>query len=188
MDSFLLSGFLRASKISLFGAGGIVELNEYSSFLKDLKAQTAEVSSLCNFSGPCRWDPFSGCALRHPIQLMNLQKRLRVWDPRSELYVITVLCVVRTLPLLRSKNCFWPYDFVFLNTKNYIWVSHAKNRSAEKGLRRCPHFSRAGIFKIPEVGKYYNIKMLEARRVYHNHKKLIPDFNNLIKEALTLIY
>ena len=36
--------------------------------------------------------------------------------------------------------------------------------------------------------KYYDIKMLEARRVCHNHKKLIPDFNNLIKEALTLIY
>lgn len=31
------------------------------------------------------------------------------------------------------------------------------------------------------------IEVLEAKRVYHNHKKLIPDGNNLIKEALTLL-
>lgn len=37
---------------------------------------------------------------------------------------------------------------------------------------------------MSEIGKYYAIKMLEARRVYHNHKKLIPDCN---KEALTLL-
>lgn len=40
---------------------------------------------------------------------------------------------------------------------------------------------------MSEIGKYYDIKMLEARRVYHNHKKLIPDCNNLIKEAFTLL-
>lgn len=29
--------------------------------------------------------------------------------------------------------------------------------------------------------------MLKARRVYHNQKKLIPDCNDRIKEALTLL-
>ena len=67
-------------------------------------------------------------------------------------------------------------------------MSHAKNRSAQKGLRKSQHFSRAVLLKISEVGKYDDIKMLKARRVYHNHKKLILHFNNLIKEALTLIY
>lgn len=82
MASLLLSGFLRASKICLFGAGGIVECNEHGSFLKDPKAQTAEGGSLCSLSGPCRGDPFPGCALWHHIRLRNLQKRLRVRDPR----------------------------------------------------------------------------------------------------------
>lgn len=66
-------------------------------------------------------------------------------------------------------------------------MSRAKNRSAQKVLRRSLHFSRAVTLKITEIGKYYDIKTLEARGLYHNHKKLIPDFNNLIKEAFNLL-
>lgn len=131
---------------------------------------------------------FSRCALWHHIHLRNLQNRLQVQVPGLEMHAITVLFVAGTVPLLKSKSCFWPYDFVFLNIKHHSWVSHGKNTSAQKVLRRSLHFSRAATLKISEIGKYYDIKMLEARGVYHNHKKLIPDFNHLIKEAFTLIY
>lgn len=66
-------------------------------------------------------------------------------------------------------------------------MSHAKYRFAQKVLRRSLYFSRALLLKISEIGKYYDIKTLEARGVYHNHKKLVADFNNLIKETLTLL-
>lgn len=36
------------------GLAGILECSEHSSFLKDLKTQTAEVHSFCSLSGSCR--------------------------------------------------------------------------------------------------------------------------------------
>lgn len=98
------------------GLAGI-EGSKHSPFLEDLKVPTAEIDSFYKLNEPCEWPPFYGCALWHHIQLRNLQKRLQVQDPGSEMHAITVLYAAGTVPLLKSKNC--SYDFVFLNIKHH---------------------------------------------------------------------
>lgn len=65
---------------------------------------------------------------------------------------------------------------------------HMQKTDPYKRYRQDPCASQEQLHLKYLRGKYYDIKMLEARGVHHNHKKLIPYFNNLIKEALTLIY
>lgn len=126
MESLLPLGFLCASKICLLGLAGISKCTEPSSFFKDLKAQTAEVGSFCNLHWPCRWDPFSGVLCGITFNSGTYKRSCQVRDPRSEMCAVTVLYVVGTVLLLKSKKCFWPYDFVFLNIKNYSWFLHVK--------------------------------------------------------------
>lgn len=78
------------------GLAGILECSEHSSFFKDLQAQTSEVGSFYSLSGLCRWDLLSGCVLWHHIQLRNVQRRLQLQGPGSEVHVLTVLSVAGT--------------------------------------------------------------------------------------------
>lgn len=102
------------------GLAGIAECNEPSSFSKDLKAQTAEVGSFYNLPLTLQVGPlFLGVLCGITFNSGTYKRSCQVRDPRSAMYAITVLYVMGTVLLLKSKNCFWPYYFVFLNIKNY---------------------------------------------------------------------
>lgn len=76
---------------------------------------------------------FSGCALWYHIYLRNLQNKPQVQDPGLEMHAITILYVAGTVRLLKSKTCFWPYDFIFLNIKH-----HSRCHMQKTGLhKRC---------------------------------------------------
>lgn len=76
---------------------------------------------------------FSGCALWYHIYLRNLQNKPQVQDPGLEMHAITILYVAGTVRLLKSKTCFWPYDFIFLNIKH-----HSRCHVQKTGLhKRC---------------------------------------------------